>query len=170
MAVLREAIRNEVAGRQFYADAAHYCIDLWAKETFARLADDEEEHTRLLARVYQELAAGGDWLDLETARYGTLAPDLDSLDLAHESTKESLFSTRGSPADLIDRKSDDLAALALGIEMERRAIHLYGEQALTVDHPQAHAAYRLLMAEETEHRDRLQAHWERLAGTPFQRF
>ncbi len=63
LAVMRRAIQNEIAGQRFYNDAAYHCIDPWAKELFASLAQEEENHTRLLLVEYEAVETHGRWID-----------------------------------------------------------------------------------------------------------
>jgi rubrerythrin len=167
LAVLHRAIADEIAGQRFYDEAAYYCVDLWAKETFASLAREEEEHTRLLLAEYNALSTDGQWLDLETARASD-AIDITVLGSLDHEPVETMFPSSGSVAETVDRTADDLAALALGIKMEQMAIELYGQQARTADDPAVREAYGFLLEEETRHHSELKAQWERLAGTAYE--
>ena len=80
---------------------------------------------------------------------------------------EELFPPQWSAAQVLDRRADDLAALAFGIQMEQQAIALYGEQAEAVQDPAARQAYRFLLREEAAHFQQLKDRWEELAGVPF---
>lgn len=164
---LREAIYNEIVGQQFYDEAARQCVDLWAKEVFANLAQEEEEHTRLLLLEYRSLETHGRWLDLETARASTIEVDITEFDFLDHPPDRVLFPQRSSVGEVIDRRADDLAALAIGIKMEQAAIDLYSLQAREVEEAAGRDAYRVLVQEEARHYEELSAQWERLAGAPF---
>lgn len=168
LTVLQRAISNEITGQRFYDDAARYCIDLWAKEVFATLARDEEEHTQLLLVEHEALRTKGYWIDLETARASDAEFDISGFRSQADEPGEALFPPRESLKEMVDRKMDDMAALAFGIEMEQRAIELYGQQAKATDDPAARATYEFLVQEETRHRYELRAQWEKLAGTAFE--
>jgi rubrerythrin len=168
LAVLHRAIANEIAGQRFYDDAAYYCVDLWAKETFAALAREEEEHTRLLLVEYKALSTHGRWIDLEIARSSPAEIDITALSFLDDEPAQTMFPSSGSVAETVDRTADDLAALALGIKMEQTAIELYGQQARTADDPSVREAYEFLVEDEIRHYSELKAQWERLAGTAFE--
>jgi rubrerythrin len=168
LAVIRRAIHNEVAGQRFYSDAAHYCIDPWAKEIFAKLAQDEEEHTRLLLVEYEALKTRGQWLDPETALAKNAEVDITHFTFPDDDLGQELFPPQWSAADAIDRRADDLTALAFGVRMEQVTIDLYAGEAEAAHDPAARQAYQFLVEEETRHWEQLRGHWEALAGIPFQ--
>jgi|GEM_PF-969027 len=168
LAALQRAIYNEIVGQRFYDDAAYYCVDLWAKDIFATLARDEEEHTRLLLVEYEALKTRGRWIDLEAARESDAEVDITGISFPDGAPEETLFPVQRSVGEIVDRRADDLAALAFGIKMEQAAIELYGLQAKITGDPAGREAYRVLVQEETRHYDELRAQWERLAGTAFE--
>lgn len=167
LAVLRQAIHNEIAGQRFYRDAAHFCIDPWAKEIFATLAQDEEEHTHLLLVEYKSLATSGRWVDPEQARAGSDDVDITQFTFSDDAPVEELFPPEWSANQAVNRLADDLAALAFGIEMEKKAIALYENQAEATTDPAALQTFRFLIEEEKRHYRDLKTHWEKLAGMPF---
>lgn len=167
LAVIRHAIHNEITGQRFYNDASLYCIDPWAKEVFATLAQEEEEHTHLLLAEYESLSTRGRWLDPDTARASEAQADISKIDFLDDEPDEQLFPPQRSMSETVDRTADDLASLALGIEMEQKAIALYAEQAEGLTDPVAKEAYRFLVEEETRHYEWLKDRWEKLAGIPF---
>ncbi len=168
LAVIRRAIHNEVAGQRFYNDAAHYCIDPWAKEIFATLAQDEEGHTRLLLAEYEALKTRGRWLDPVTALARNTEVDITRFTFPDDDLGQELFPPQWSAADAIDRRADDLTALAFGVRMEQEAIDLYAGEVEIAHEPAARQAYQFLVEEETRHYEELRGHWEVLAGIPFQ--
>jgi rubrerythrin len=167
LAVIRRAIHNEIAGQRFYNDAAYSCIDLWAKEIFATLAGEEEVHTHLLLVEYKALTSQGRWVDPAIAMAGDANVDIMQVRFPDEETGEELFPGHWSAAQVIDRRASDLEALAFGIELEKKAIELYGRAGQDAKDLMAQKAYRFLVEEETRHYDQLRTQWERLAGIPF---
>jgi rubrerythrin len=165
LAVVRRAIHNEITGQRFYSDAAYRCIDPWAKEVFDTLASEEEEHTRLLLLEYEALTTDGRWIDLDTALTSNVEVDITRFRFSEEEPAEDLFPPQRSVEQAVDRRADDLAALAFGIRMEQRAIGLYGDAAETEADRAAREAYQFLVEEETRHYHQLRSHWERLSGT-----
>jgi len=167
LAVLRRAIENEVAGQRFYGDAAFLCIDPWAKELFAALAQEEDRHTHLLLVEYESLRAQRGWIDYRIATGITTSLDLGSLTFPEDLAGPDVFGVIPPAAESIDRRSDDLSALAVGIGMETSAIELYGRELSQCGDPNARAAYQFLVDEETRHLLQLTSQWEQLAGVPF---
>jgi len=167
LAVIQQAIHNEVAGQRFYNDASYFCIDPWAKEIFATLAQDEEGHTRLLLVEYESLANSGRWLDPDSAKASGADVDITRFTFPDDKPAEELFPPEWSADRAVNRTADDLAALAFGIEMEKQAIALYEREASTATDPAAQQAYSFLVEEETRHYKDLKTHWEKLAGRAF---
>lgn len=165
--VIRRAIHNEIAGQRFYNDASFYCVDPWAKDVFASLACEEEQHTHLLLVEYQALEASGRWIDPDKALTSGVQVDITRLTFPDDEPAGELFPPQWSPGEAVDRRADDLAALAFGIGMEREAIALYGGEATRSTEPAAQKAYQFLVEEETRHYHQLKREWERLAGVPF---
>lgn len=168
LAIVRRAVRNEIAGQRFYNDAASHCIDLWAKEMFATLAGEEEDHTRLLLLAYEALTRHGRWIDLDSARASDAFVDITRLGFPEDGPAEELFPPEWSVGGVVDRRADDLAALAFGIQMEERAIDLYSRAGRTSRDAAAQEAYEFLVQEETRHYHQLKNHWEKLAGMAFE--
>lgn len=167
LAVIRRAIHNEVAGQRFYNDAALYCVDPWAKDLFADLAQDEERHTQLLLVEYESLQARGRWIDLGVALQVEASIDITEITLPDDDSTEELFPHQWTVAEAIDRRADDLAAVAFGLQMEQRAIALYRQEAAEKTDPAAQQAYQFLVKDEVRHYSQLKERWERLAGIPF---
>jgi rubrerythrin len=169
LAVLQRAIQSEIAGQRFYNDAAYYCIDPWAKELFSSLALEEEIHTRLLLVEYEALETQCRWLDLDRAI--SLGVDVDITKYTFPEggggSGKELFPVDWLAREAVDRRSDDLAALAFGIKMEQEALDLYGQESGVAQDPAARKAYQFLIEEETRHYRDLKEQWEKLAGTPF---
>jgi rubrerythrin len=168
LVVIGTAIQNEVAGQRFYNDAAFSCIDPWAKETFAALAVEEEAHTRLLLAEYDAVATHGRWLDPGAAEAIGVDVDITRFTFPDDEPAVELFPPQWSADRAIDRRSNDLDALAFGIGLERKAIGLYGKAAEETEDPAARDAYRFLVEEETRHYQELKAQWEKLAGKAFE--
>jgi rubrerythrin len=168
LAVIRQAIHNEVTGRRFYDDAAFYCVDPWAKEAFAQLATEEERHIRLLLVEYESLENQGRWMELHAALDRDPGIDITHISFAQDRAGPDLFPSQAAPEKAVDRRADDLAALALGIDMELAAIDLYGQEQEVASQAAAREAYAFLVEEERRHYEQLKCQWERLAGRSYQ--
>jgi rubrerythrin len=168
LAVMRQAIHNEIAGQRFYSDASFTCIDPWAKEVFASLAREEEGHTQLLLVEYESLEAKGQWVDPDEAALSGTQVDITRFTFSDDEPAQELFPSQRSVGEAVDRRADDLTALAFGIRMEQQAITLYGEQLEENADPAAQKAYQFLISEERRHYRQLKDQWERLAGRLFE--
>jgi rubrerythrin len=168
LAVLLHAIQNEIAGQRFYDDAAHYCIDPWAKGLLDALAREEESHIQLLLGQYDALRVGAGWLGLGKAMSRGSAADIGRLKFPAEDPLAALFPVGWSPAQAVDRSADDLSVLTLGIEMEKLAIALYQEEGNAAQDEAARDAYAFLVQEERRHYRELTEHWQRLSGSAWE--
>jgi len=165
--VIRRAIQNEIAGQRFYTDASFRCIDPWAKDVFSSIAREEEKHTQLLLVEYQALETRGQWVEPENALESASEVDITNFTFADDEPAGDLFPSQASMGEAVDRRADDLAALALGIRMEQEAIALYDGERAAMEDPAAQEAYRFLVEEETRHYHQLREQWEMLAGSLF---
>ena len=164
LAVIQGAVQNEIAGQRFYNDAAYHCIDPWAKEVFATLAGEEEKHALLLLGEYQSLRSEGRWLPPGTAQDLGGSVDVTQISFSSEKPGVELFPDGWSARQAIDRTSDDLAALAYGLAIERRSIILYQREADAATDPNAREAFSFLVDEERRHYRDLRSRWESIAG------
>lgn len=167
LAVIQGAIENEIAGQRFYQDAAHYCIDPWAKEAFATLAREEEKHVLLLLGEHRSLDEQGRWLPPRAAMELGASTDISQITFSGDEPGPALFPPGSSPQQAIDRTADDLSALAFGLQLEARSMALYQQEAAAAEEPAAREAFRFLVEEEQRHYEQLQARWESLAGRPW---
>jgi rubrerythrin len=167
LTIIRGAIQNEIAGQRFYQDAAQYCIDPWAKEAFARLAQEEEKHVTLLLGEHHSLTTQGRWLPPRAALELGAKVDVSQIPFSTGEAVAALFPDGGSARQAIDRGADDLSALAFGLQIEERSIALYQQQADAAVDSSSRETFLSLVDEERRHREQLQARWESLAGRPW---
>jgi len=169
LAVIQTALQNEIAGQRFYNEASRYCIDLWAKEIFTKLARDEEKHTHLLLGEHDALSTHGEWLRPEDAMGAGERVDITWIAFSAAQSGTELFPSEWATVDAIDRTWDDLAALAFGIDLEKSAIALYQGEAAKATDASARRAFDFLLSEEKRHYSDLVERWEQLAGVEFGR-
>jgi rubrerythrin len=169
LAVLRRAIRDEVAGQRFYGEASFYCVDPRAKEIFADLSQEEEAHTQLLLMEYEALTTEGRWIDPQIAMASGSEVDITRFTFLDDEPSEELFPPEWPIEEAVDRWADDLSALALGIQMEERAINLYKQSSREIRDPAAEEAYGFLVEEEMRHYHTLVKQRERLSGVALER-
>ena len=165
--VLRRAIQNDLAGQRFYFDAASYCIDPWAKEVFATLARGKERHVRRLLAEYESLRESDRWNGLGRGRSGRATLDVTHLTFDEDEEVEGTSPFRRTPGQLVDRRSDDLEALALGIDMERSVLEFYRQASLAAEDQEVRKTYEFLLRDKARYYHRLRDQWQDLAGVPF---
>lgn len=165
--VLRRAIQNDLAGQRFYFDAASYCIDPWAKEVFATLARGKERHVRRLLAEYESLRESDRWNGLGRGRSSRAPLDITHLTFEEDEKVEGASPFQRTAGQLVDRRSDDLEALALGIDMERTVLELYRQASLAEEDQEVRKAYEFLLRDKARYYHRLRDQWQDLAGVPF---
>lgn len=140
---LHQGIQTEIQGLTFYRKAAARTSDPKGQGVFRSLMRDEEMHLRLLQVQYGALVDEGRWLEMEQARelepgraVATLFPQED----------EAL-------AALLPAEGDDLQALQLALDFERRGYQMYRRQAEATADPAGRALYDFLAAQEQKHYD-----------------
>jgi rubrerythrin len=165
--VLERAIQNEIATQRFYDDAASYCIDPWAKEVFGNLAREREDRAYLLLCEYESLQASGRWHDGGSAWPADPGPDFSRLRFEEGVNEEELFPQKWTVDQAIDRRSDDLEALAFGVLVEKRTLEHYQQAEQAAEEEEARQAYEFLVQDETRHYRQLRDRWERRSGRRF---
>lgn len=137
--ILRHAMEAERDGFTFYTMAAERSDDSGARETFARLADEERTHYEALQNGYRSLAEGGAW----SPASGLLSH--------REPEAAGIFSD-----DFVRRiggKHFEMSALSIGILLEKSAYEFYSRQADEADDQAVAALFRELAEwEETHYR------------------
>lgn len=165
--VLQRGIQNDLAGQRFYFDAASYCIDPWAKEIFVTLAQRKEKQVRRLLAEYESVRDSnrGNGHGLGHSSRATL--DITHLTFQEDEEGEGSFPFQLTAAQLVDRRSDDLKALALGINVERSVLDLYRQASDAAKDQEVRKAYEFLLHGEARYYHRLRDQWKELAGVPF---
>ena len=165
--VLRHGIQNDLAGQRFYFDAASYCIDPWAKEVFVTLARRKEKQVRRLLAEYESVRDLKRRNGRGNGGSGHPALDITQLTFQEDEAVEGSLPFQLSAAQLVDRRSDDLQALALGIDVERSVLELYRQASLAAKEREVRKAYEFLLRDKARHYHRLRDQWKELAGVPF---
>jgi rubrerythrin len=165
--VLLRAIQNEIATQRFYDDAASYCIDPWAKEVFGNLAREREDRAYLLLCEYESLRASGRWHNGGSAWPVDAGPDFSCLRFEEGEKPEDAFLQKWAVDQAIDRRSDDLEALAFGVLVEKRTLEHYQQAEQAAEEEEARQAYEYLIQDETRHYRQLKDRWEKRSGRQF---
>jgi rubrerythrin len=140
LAVLREAVRNEVDGKAMYLQAAQRTRDELGQSMFRSFAKEEEEHIHILQVQYARVNESGDWIDLDAARKAPRDPGL------------ILFpQEEGEVKQLVPEGASDLEALEIAMGFEQRAVRLYEKAAADSADPTSQSFYRQLADWEGTH-------------------
>ena len=138
--VVKNAIRVENDGYQFYRLAEEKTEDPKGKEIFASLAKDETNHMQILKSLYQSIKEKGEFKFDEVK------------DIKHilETTSESPifskeFKQRMNQAHL------EMAALSIGILLEKNSIEFYKKSAQETEGKDVKMLFNYLADWEGEH-------------------
>ena len=155
IALLEEAINIERKGYRFSTEAAEKASDSQARDILRELASDEQYHEQTLEEQRQALQTRGAF-DLEAAR--------KAADRSQGRPRPSIIPAGRSKEAAIARASgDELRALEVGMETERRSYDFYQRAAEQVQEPPVERLYRSLADWENGHYLALQEMHEFLA-------
>ncbi|KPL01808.1 MAG: hypothetical protein AMJ73_09795 [candidate division Zixibacteria bacterium SM1_73] len=138
--VVKNAIRVENDGFQFYRLAEEKAKDPKGKEFFASLANDETNHMQILKSLYQSIKEKGEYKFDEVK------------DMKHilETTSESpIFSKEFK--ERIEQAQFEMTALSIGILLEKNSIEFYKRSAQQSEHEQVKMLFNYLADWEGEH-------------------
>lgn len=149
---IKEALRLEINGREFYNHAAEITLSELGKKTFQRLAEEEDAHLEAFGKLFSEVLTGEDWKKhIREEEIRSKAPLIERL---KESTKK-------------EKGQGELEALRLGMELERNAIDHFQNAAEKADDPKAKEIFVRVGEQETLHYDLLQAQYDSVTKTGF---
>lgn len=135
--ILKSALLLERRGKVFYAQVAAQAADPAVREFFGRMAEEEDQHIRILSdqfRAYQSRGA-----------FARAAPEpAPSAGEASSVLSDRLGRT-------IAAASYEAAAVAAAMSLERNAVRVYGERAQSATDPEEKALYQWLADWEAEH-------------------
>jgi len=153
LTVLKQGMKLERGGLDFYLNAAERSDNAATKKLFRDLAADEVDHYNLVGRQYDAIAAGETWVAI---------PDLEAvspLDIEGPIFPEgvqALAVLPGKPSD------EDALLFALGAEM--KSFELYSNSAKQVENAEAKMLFASLAAAEQQHFNTLMSRYEALFG------
>jgi rubrerythrin len=149
---LRQAIRLEQDGYNFYTEAAERTADPRGKEMFLSLADDEKLHLRIVQDQYEALTAGEGWVSF-----------LEETEVEPVDLDKPLFPPeREALEKAIDPKASDMDALLFALQIENESYELYRKAATETADPAGQAMYQYLAGQERIHFDILMVNYEHL--------
>ncbi|MDH5468859.1 MAG: ferritin family protein [Candidatus Aminicenantes bacterium] len=149
---IKEAIRLEVNGRNFFNHAAEITHNELGKKMFRKLAAEETKHIQAFSNLFSEILKETDWKkfvrDEELKGESTLI----------EKLKERMKGAEGK---------SETQALSIGMELEENAIRFFQKAAEEVADPVAKEIFLSISEEEKFHYDLLQAQHDSLTNSGF---
>lgn len=139
--ILKNAILLEKRGKAFYQKVAQQTKNKSTQEFFQMMADEEEQHIRILSDQFKTYTANG--------KFNSKC----SIGKPEERIASSVFTEE--IIKKINAASFEAAAISAAMSMEERAIRLYSERGKTAKDSKEKAIYRWLAQWETEHLEML---------------
>jgi rubrerythrin len=138
---IKDAVMVEVKGQQLYSHAAEKAEDPTAKKMFEMLAQDEDDHVRILMNQYKSLVEAGK-LDLK---------DVHPAEVDHGSATVITDDFRKA----VQRGKFEMAVISIGCDLEKKAIAYYKEHAAKTDDAELKQLFTWLVEWEDGHLEQL---------------
>lgn len=149
---VREAIKLEIRGREFFNQAAEMTHNSLGKKMFQRLAEEEVKHLNAFSKLFSAVIHSDEWKQYVDA--GKVAGNSEVIDELVARMKRA------------EGKSE-IEALRIGMELELKAIDFFKKCAETGNDPVARDIFITISDEERFHYDLLQAQHDSVTGTGF---
>lgn len=136
LAIISQAVLNEVEGYEFYKMASNQANSEGTKEAFIELANEELKHANYLRKLWNNLSDGGD-INIESiidAGIEVPSPEIYKWDKVDESFKSVAMSVFG-----------------IGIQMEQNSIKFYEDAKAKVKSQSSKELFDLLISWERVH-------------------
>ncbi|MDI6739164.1 MAG: ferritin family protein [Candidatus Edwardsbacteria bacterium] len=151
---LNKAIHSEKMALETYLKFARQTKVVSGKDMFVRLSQDEFGHMNMLEKELDNLQSGKTWV-----KPSFKPSDIEEL-LPHLGDQQAkVQSEQGS--------SDDLSALNVALDMEKRALGFYAKEAGRADNPNAKKLYARLAEMEEAHYNLIQAELDNIKDIGF---
>jgi rubrerythrin len=150
---LKAALEAEKDGVKTYLELARKTGDPTGKNMFIALAQDEEDHARVLAEQIRRLEENLEWCEYRDhgSEIEKLRPNLEPVEARKKSTEGM----------------NELDALRVALAQEKEAIDLYKRQAEELEDKRAREMYARLAEMEESHYDLIQAQVDHIEGTGY---
>ncbi|MCK4557503.1 MAG: ferritin family protein [Candidatus Aminicenantes bacterium] len=149
---IKEAIRLEINGRNFFNHAAEITHNELGKKMFEKLAAEEVKHIEVFSELFTKILKEADW-----KKY-VRDEELKGESALIEKLKERMRGAEGK---------SETQALSIGMELEENAIRFFQKAADEVEDPVAKEIFRNISEEEKFHYDLLQAQHDSLTNSGF---
>lgn len=134
---IKSAIMVEIKGKELYNHAVTQAKDGAIRVLFEMLAKDEDDHVRILQNQYRHLMEEGK-IDLDDV--SPVEVEHGALNIVDDEIKKS-----------IQRGTFEMAVIAIGCDLERKAISFYKEQAAKTEDDQLKQLFTWLTEWEAGH-------------------
>lgn len=141
--ILRDAIKLEQDGERYYEMAAANTLNPLARNTFRSLAEREREHSALLRAYCDAVSEGGQCPTPEQIDAGGYSLE-DTAKEIFAKAREELADGAVLPEDLDELYED-------AMEMERKSIALYQQQAEAAEIDEHAEFFHYLVRQEKDH-------------------
>lgn len=151
---LNKAIHSEKLALETYLKFARQTKVVSGKDMFIRLSEDELGHRELLEKELANLQSGKPW-----AKPSFKPSDIEDLLPRITDQQAKAQSEHGS--------SDDLTALNIALELEKKAINFYRKEGEKAGDPTARKTYVRLAEMEEAHYNLIQAELDNIKDIGF---
>lgn len=149
---IKEAIRLEINGRNFFNHASAITHNELGKKMFQRLAEEEVKHLKAFSDLFTKILQEKDW------KKHIRDEELKGQSALIEKLAERMTGAKGK---------SEIEALSIGMELEERAVQFFQKAAEEVDDPVAKDIFKQISEEEKFHYDLLQAQHDSLTNSGF---
>lgn len=138
------ALENEMKEREFYLKQSEKTDNPVGKKMFETIADEENDHYRMLKEIHQELENKGKW----PTEVSTVVKDTNIRKVLEELPKIA--------DKTFESTADDKEAISIAIEFEKQAYVYYSKLKDKADDPVEKRFFEHLASIEREHMESLQ--------------
>jgi len=149
---VREAIKLEIRGREFFLRAAEVTQNALGQKMFKRLADEELKHLEAFSRLFSAVMQSDQW------KKAVAREELEGKSEVIDGLVARMKRAEGQ---------SEIEALRIGMELELKAIEFFKGCADKGDDPAAGDIFTRISDEEKFHYDLLQAQHDSVTGSGF---
>ena len=135
------ALKMEQDSIDFYADAAHKAGIELGRSMFESLVKDERRHLQALQRLIKDVDPAAPVEEILSARGRSFKSEISTV----------FSEARSQISERIPAGADDLEALKVAMDLEKKGYAHYGEVAEKADNETVKNVYLMLQKEEDEH-------------------
>jgi rubrerythrin len=153
--VIKESIKLEINGRNFFEHAAEMTHNEHGKKMFRKLAQDEVGHLTAFGQLFSAVIGNEEWkkfVDEEETKGP--APIIEELKTRIE---------KGAK----EERASELEAIRIGMDLERKAINFFEKSEKETTDDKAREIFKRIGDEEKIHYDLLQAQYDSVTNSGF---